>query len=621
MSGKVFISYRRDDSSGYAHAVFNKLCEHLGQSQVIFDVDTIKPGVDFIEFIEKALETCEVLIALIGKNWLTMSDTQGRKIDNPNDLVRLEIATALRRNIRLIPALLDGAQMPRAEELPEDMHPLARRNAIEISNNRFKADMDILIRVLSDVLKIPENRNSKPEVDIGHNDLVPDERLALLHGESVDRHDFIVIDKFKASEIFHKRLSDPKVYDIKVISYTNEVEAGAINRYSVQGPKRIEIYKRSIISDLAEQQAINTERLLDGSPSKPWNKKGKSLPASLLIEKELADLDGIEIMQYFYECAPTKRAYVFDNREAIITYYETHENVTSVNGSIYKGMAGSPFIWITNETDYGKFLLSEVDHFTKSVRITGRTWETEKELLSNGELRACLTKSPCIEPKAVFLDLDGIIYDSLPLYVEAWSQAFRKIGITITEEDVYVQEGRSGRLTVETLLKKYKSRSTTQTEIKRVQELKRLVLNKLGKPPVMDGVYELLSAIESAGLPYYIVTGSSKDSLLDDLRKDFGKRFSEKNLITGKDVKYGKPYPEPYVIACAKADVFPSSAIVVENAPLGIASAVRCGTYCIAVNTGILEDSILKAYGARNIFKDCAQLSLLWGSLIGILNM
>lgn len=621
MSGKVFISYRRDDSSGYAQAVYNKLCEHLGQSQIIFDVDTIEPGVDFIEFIEKALGTCDVLIALIGRSWLTVSDEQGRKIDNPKDLVRLEIATALRRNIRLIPALLEGAHMPRAEELPEDVQSLTRRNAIEISNSRFKTDMNILIRVLSDILKIPVRRDAEVKSDSDHIDSVPNERLALLHGESIYRNDFTVIDKFKASEIFHKRLSDPKVYNIKVISYTNEVEAGAINRYSVQCPKRIEIYKRSIISDLAEQQAVNTERLLAGSSLKLWDKKGKSVPASILIEKEFVDIEGIEVTQYFYEGAPTKRAYVFDDKEAIITFYETYENVTSVSGSIYKGMAGSPFIWITNETDYGKFLLAELDHFARSVRLMGRTWETEKELLSNGELRACLTKSPCIEPKAVFLDLDGVIYDSLPLYVEAWSEAFREIGVNILQEDVYLQEGRSGLLTVEVLSKKYKNRTATQAEINRVQELKRSVLNRLGKPPVMDGAHELLSAIESSGLPYYIVTGSSKDSLLDDLREDFGERFSEKNLVTGKDVKYGKPSPEPYVIACAKANVFPSSAIVVENAPLGIESAVRCGTYCIAVNTGILQDTILKRCGARNIVKDCKQLSQLWESFIGILKM
>jgi HAD superfamily hydrolase (TIGR01509 family) len=620
MSGKVFISYRRDDSSGYAHAVYNKLCEHLGQSQIIFDVDTIEPGIDFIEFIEKALGTCDVLIALIGRSWLTVSDTRGRKIDNPNDLVRLEIATALRRNIRLIPALLEGAHMPRADELPEDIQSLMRRNAIEISNSRFNTDMNILIRALSDILNIPERRDAAVESDTAHVESVPNERLALLHGESVDRHDFKVIDKFKASEIFHKRLSDPKVYNVKVISYTNEVEAGAINRYSVQGPKRIEIYKRSIISDLAEQQAVNTDRLLVGSSLKPWDKKSKSVPASVLIEKEFKDSEGIEVLQYFYEGAPTKRAYVFDDKEAVVTFYETYENVTSVSGSIYKGMAGSPFIWITNDTDYGKFLLAELDNFAKSVRLTGRTWETEKELLSSGELRACLTKSPCIEPKAVFLDLDGVIYNSLPLYVEAWSQAFREIGVTITQEDVYLQEGRSGQLTVDVLLKKY-NKAATQVEMKHVQEFKGSVLNTLGKPPIMDGARELLSAIESSGLPYYIVTGSSKDSLLDDLREDFGERFSEKNLVTGKDVKYGKPSPEPYIIACAKANVFPSAAIVVENAPLGIESAVRCGTYCIAVNTGILHDAILKRCGARNIVKDCRQLSQLWESFIGILNI
>ena len=113
------------------------------------DIDTIEPGVDFVETIEKAVGSCDVLIALIGKQWLTITDPAGRRrLDNPADFVRLEIKTALERNIRVIPALIPGAAMPRSQDLPDELEKLTRRNAIEISDTRFREDVDRLIRVL-----------------------------------------------------------------------------------------------------------------------------------------------------------------------------------------------------------------------------------------------------------------------------------------------------------------------------------------------------------------------------------------------------------------------------------------------------------------------------------------
>jgi TPR repeat protein len=141
MSGKIFISYRRDDASYPAGRLYDRISAVFPQSQIFMDVDNLDPGVDFVEAIEASVSSCDVLIAVIGKRWLVSSDEEGRRrLDNPDDFVRLEIATALKRNIRVIPVLVDGALVPRSTELPDDLKPLVRRNALEVSHERFRFD-------------------------------------------------------------------------------------------------------------------------------------------------------------------------------------------------------------------------------------------------------------------------------------------------------------------------------------------------------------------------------------------------------------------------------------------------------------------------------------------------
>jgi hypothetical protein len=118
----VFISYRRDAGAGYAGRIADTLVEHFGEDKIFRDIDSLEPGLDFAEAIERAIESSEVLIAVIGKNWLTATDAAGQKrLENPDDYVRTEIATALKRKIRVIPLLIQGAAMPSASELPDDL--------------------------------------------------------------------------------------------------------------------------------------------------------------------------------------------------------------------------------------------------------------------------------------------------------------------------------------------------------------------------------------------------------------------------------------------------------------------------------------------------------------------
>jgi hypothetical protein len=151
--GRIFISYRREDTDYPAGWLFDRLADHFGGSQVFKDVDSIELGDDFVEVIAAAVGSCDVLLALIGEQWLTITDTDGRRrLDNSDDFVRLEIEAALSRKVRVIPILVDRARMPRAEELPASLTRLTRRQALELSPSRFEADINRLLRVLDRTL-------------------------------------------------------------------------------------------------------------------------------------------------------------------------------------------------------------------------------------------------------------------------------------------------------------------------------------------------------------------------------------------------------------------------------------------------------------------------------------
>ena len=180
---RIFISYRRDDTPGYAGWVAELLRKHFGTADVFMDLDSIDPGMDFVTVIEEAVGSSDALIALIGKNWLTAIDaSHRRRLDNPEDYVRLEIVSALNRGLRVIPALVQGATMPGSADLPDGLKPLARRNAIELSDARFGYDMERLIRTLEEVLNIepsPLPRSTLAKMDAADNLEQANEELRL----------------------------------------------------------------------------------------------------------------------------------------------------------------------------------------------------------------------------------------------------------------------------------------------------------------------------------------------------------------------------------------------------------------------------------------------------------
>ncbi|HTO79220.1 MAG TPA: toll/interleukin-1 receptor domain-containing protein [Methylocystis sp.] len=150
MLGGVFICYRREDSAGFARLIYDRLTHTLGQDSVFFDVDNIPVGLDFVDILSERVGKCDALIAVIGRSWASsVDDRNRRRLDDPNDFVRIEIEAALGRKVRVIPVLVDGAAMPGPDDLPDSLKKLTRRQGIEISHTRFDSDVERLTRALS----------------------------------------------------------------------------------------------------------------------------------------------------------------------------------------------------------------------------------------------------------------------------------------------------------------------------------------------------------------------------------------------------------------------------------------------------------------------------------------
>ncbi len=170
--GGIFICYRREDTAGQAGRLYDRLSARFGKDRIFMDVDSIPFGVDFTEKIIGDLSKCNVLLALIGPRWSAINDSEGRRIDSPNDPVRIEIETALQLGIRVVPVLVDGAEIPQADDLPAALRPLTRYNAHELNHTSFSSDATRLIADIGTVIerrqpsRLTETRIRAPAVDV-----------------------------------------------------------------------------------------------------------------------------------------------------------------------------------------------------------------------------------------------------------------------------------------------------------------------------------------------------------------------------------------------------------------------------------------------------------------------
>jgi hypothetical protein len=168
MPGSIFINYRRGDDPGNAGRLFDSLSKAFDAGQLFMDVENIRPGTDFVALLDQQVSDCDVMLSVIGKDWLNARGEDGkRRLDNPNDFVRIEIEAALRIGKRIIPVLVHNAQMPSEAELPPTLKPLARLQAVRLTHERFHADVQGLIEgIAADLKTHPALRdNSFPKAD------------------------------------------------------------------------------------------------------------------------------------------------------------------------------------------------------------------------------------------------------------------------------------------------------------------------------------------------------------------------------------------------------------------------------------------------------------------------
>jgi hypothetical protein len=156
---RVFLSYRRDDSSGHAGRLNDALVQRFGPESVFQDVAAIGPGQDFTDSIQRALEDCDAALVVIGPNWLAAGGSADQsRLEDPDDYVRLELTTALSRDIPVVPVLVEGANLPTATQLPDVIAPIAQRQAVVLDDATWHQDVEGLVRSLRGEPAVPVRR-------------------------------------------------------------------------------------------------------------------------------------------------------------------------------------------------------------------------------------------------------------------------------------------------------------------------------------------------------------------------------------------------------------------------------------------------------------------------------
>ena len=210
--------------------------------------------------------------------------------------------------------------------------------------------------------------------------------------------------------------------------------------------------------------------------------------------------------------------------------------------------------------------------------------------------------------KAVFFDMDGVLFDSMPYHAAAWTEVMQGQGIPFTEHDAYMNEGRTGASTINEYFLRYKGREASEQEIQALYKQKSDLFNAMNSITPMCGVDQVIAFFRSKGIACYVVTGSGQKSLFEVLENYYPTVFDPSRMVTAYDVRYGKPHPEPYLMALEKSGLESNEVMVIENAPLGVKSGVAAGLFTVAVNTGVLKVDELRMEGANMVLDDMKSL-------------
>ena len=220
-------------------------------------------------------------------------------------------------------------------------------------------------------------------------------------------------------------------------------------------------------------------------------------------------------------------------------------------------------------------------------------------------------------PKAVLFDMDGVLYDSMPLHAIAWQESMKKFGIHMTTADAYTTEGARGIDTIRLFVKQQQGKDISLEEAQRMYDEKTRLFHAMPEAPIFDGVFSIMEKIQRSGMTVNVVTGSGQRPLIERLLHDFRQYLDEDHITTAYDVKHGKPYPDPYLMGLRKAgNLQPNEGIVVENAPLGVRAGVSAGIFTVAINSGPLPDASLLDEGANVLYDTMTQLVDDWDNYV-----
>ena len=203
---------------------------------------------------------------------------------------------------------------------------------------------------------------------------------------------------------------------------------------------------------------------------------------------------------------------------------------------------------------------------------------------------------------AALIDMDGVLYDSMPGHTLAWQRMMSSLGVNCSRDEFYLYEGMTGVATINLLFRREFGRDCDPEEAKRLYAIKSQYFKEMGPRRLMPDADRMLAALGRAGICRVLVTGSGQKSLLDALSRDYPGVFSAHHRVTALDVTHGKPHPEPYLIGARKAGVDPDRCIVIENAPLGVRAGKAAGCFTIAVTTGPIPREAFEKEGADMIF-------------------
>ena len=232
------------------------------------------------------------------------------------------------------------------------------------------------------------------------------------------------------------------------------------------------------------------------------------------------------------------------------------------------------------------------------------------------ERRGCRS----MQCRAALIDMDGVLYDSMPHHAEAWYRTIAPQGIACTREDFFLLEGSTRTRTINMFFNREYGHDAPEEVSLALYEEKVRQFRALGDAERMPGADVMIERLLSSGVRTVLVTGSSQGTLLELLDTDYPRAFNMPYRITGEDVKHGKPSPEPYLMGLQRAGVEAHEAIVIENAPLGVQAGVAAGVFTVAVNTGPIPAQALYDAGADIVFDSMPQFATHIGELIETIN-